>query len=89
MCFWHDVLAESPIKAKKAINGAMNLLKRAMGYMPMAGAGLTQPRTRQYEAAKAEKPRIPQASAGRVSKGKWASKARIVLCARYLSSLRG
>jgi putative transposase len=27
-------------------NGAMNILKRAMGYTPMAGAGLTQPRTR-------------------------------------------
>ena len=27
-------------------NGAMNILKRAMGYMPVAGAGLTQPRTR-------------------------------------------
>ncbi|MCS7124521.1 MAG: transposase [Candidatus Bathyarchaeota archaeon] len=27
-------------------NGAMNILKRAMGYMPMAGAELTQPKTR-------------------------------------------
>jgi len=27
-------------------NGAMNMLKRAMGYMPMAGAALTQPLTR-------------------------------------------
>jgi putative transposase len=27
-------------------NGAMNILKRAMGYMPMAGAELTQPLTR-------------------------------------------
>jgi putative transposase len=27
-------------------NGAMNILKRAMGYMPIAGAGLTQPITR-------------------------------------------
>ena len=27
-------------------NGAMNILKRAMGYMPMAGAPLTVPRTR-------------------------------------------
>ncbi|MEM3467012.1 MAG: transposase [Thermoproteota archaeon] len=31
-------------------NGAMNIMKRAMGYMPMAGAGLTQPITRQDEA---------------------------------------
>jgi len=27
-------------------NGAMNIMKRAVGYMPMAGAILTQPRTR-------------------------------------------
>ncbi|MBS7628347.1 transposase [Candidatus Bathyarchaeota archaeon] len=30
-------------------NGAMNILKRAMGYMPMVGAELTQPRTRYDE----------------------------------------
>jgi len=36
----------------------MNILKRAMGYMPIAGADLTQPKTRYDEAAKAEKPRI-------------------------------
>lgn len=39
-------------------NGAMNILKRGMGYMPMPGAGLTQPRTRYDEALRAEKPRI-------------------------------
>jgi len=39
-------------------NGAMNILKRAVGYMPIAGAPLTVPRTRYDEVVKAEKPRI-------------------------------
>jgi len=39
-------------------NGAMNILKRAVGYMPTAGAPLTVPRTRYDEALRAEKPRI-------------------------------
>ncbi|MBS7627828.1 transposase [Candidatus Bathyarchaeota archaeon] len=39
-------------------NGAMNILKRAVGSMPTAGAELTQPRTRYDEAMKAEEPRI-------------------------------
>lgn len=39
-------------------NGAMNILKRAMGYMPIAGAGLAQPGTGYDEALRAEKPRI-------------------------------
>ncbi|PUA31090.1 MAG: hypothetical protein B9J98_07840 [Candidatus Terraquivivens tikiterensis] len=40
-------------------NGAMNILKRAMGYMPMVGAALTQPRTRYGEGLSPEEPRIP------------------------------
>jgi putative transposase len=39
-------------------NGAMNIMKRGMSYMPIPGAGLTQPRTRYDEALTAEKPRI-------------------------------
>jgi len=39
-------------------NGAMNILKRAMGYIPIVGAGLTQPRTRYDERFNLEKPRI-------------------------------
>ncbi len=39
-------------------NGAMNILKRGMGYMPNPGAGLTQPRTRYDEALGVEEPRI-------------------------------
>jgi len=38
----------------------MNILKRAMGYMLIVGAGLTQPRIQYDEAAKAEKLRIQQ-----------------------------
>jgi len=38
-------------------NGAMNILKRGMGYMPMLGAGLTQPELGMMK-PKAEKPRI-------------------------------
>jgi putative transposase len=39
-------------------NGAMNILKRAIGYMPMAGVPLAEPRTWYDEAIKAEEPRI-------------------------------
>ncbi|MBC7113139.1 MAG: IS200/IS605 family element transposase accessory protein TnpB [Candidatus Methanomethyliales bacterium] len=39
-------------------NGAMNILKRAMGYMPIAGAALTQPTTRYDETLRVEEPRI-------------------------------
>ncbi|MBC7112856.1 MAG: transposase [Candidatus Methanomethyliales bacterium] len=39
-------------------NGAMNILKRAMGYMPVAGAALPQPKTRYDEALRVEEPRI-------------------------------
>ena len=41
-------------------NGAMNILKRGMGYMPMLGAALTQPITWYDEVVKAEKPGISQ-----------------------------
>ena len=39
-------------------NGALNILKRALGYISRVGAALTQPRTRYDEALRAEKPRI-------------------------------
>ena len=39
-------------------NGALNILKRALGYISRVGAALTQPGTRYDEAIKAEKPRI-------------------------------
>ncbi|MBS7611220.1 transposase [Candidatus Bathyarchaeota archaeon] len=39
-------------------NGAMNILKRAIGYMPIAGAALTQPRIRYDERFSLEEPRI-------------------------------
>ncbi len=38
-------------------NGVMNILKRGMGYMPMLGAGLTQPELSMMK-PQAEKPRI-------------------------------
>lgn len=49
-------------------NGAMNILKRGLGYMPNLGASLTVPLTWYDEASEAEEPRIPQASAVGVSK---------------------
>jgi len=39
-------------------NGAINILNRAMGYMPVAGAALAQPRTRYDEGLSPEEPRI-------------------------------
>jgi len=39
-------------------NGAMNILKRALGYISRVGAGLTQPLTRYDERLSLEKPRI-------------------------------
>jgi len=51
-------------------NGAMNILKRAMGYMPIAGAALTQPLTRYGERFSLEEPRIPWLQPRRVSNQK-------------------
>jgi len=42
----------------------MNILKRAMGYMPIAGAALTQPRTRYDEMLSLEKRESPDFSRG-------------------------
>ncbi|MBC7090711.1 MAG: IS200/IS605 family element transposase accessory protein TnpB [Nitrososphaeria archaeon] len=41
-------------------NGAMNILKRGLGYMPSPGASLTMPRTRYDERLTLEEPRISQ-----------------------------
>jgi putative transposase len=45
-------------------NEAINILKRAMGYTPIARAALTQPRTRQDEAYKLTKREPPDLSRG-------------------------
>ena len=39
-------------------SGAMNILKRGVGYTPMLGADLTQPRTRYGERPGLEEPRV-------------------------------
>jgi len=45
-------------------NGAINILKRAMGYMPIAGAALTQPRTRYDEGSALKNRESPDLSRG-------------------------